>query len=289
MEYKNADIIKQLYKQPPKENPPSHRYTTEPNLIHQIDVLSVPEDKKYKYILSVVDIYNSLCDARPLKNLDMDTIKQALNNIYSTGIYLKKPSIIQCDNQFNNKDFKDWLKYKKIRVKYSAPYRSRQNSHVETLNKTLGDTILKMQLDKEIETNQTNKEWVYNLPDIINKINKKKYEQLKEDGHKKKEEKEIYINQKEIIQPHSIVRRVLDKSEDYTTGQHLTGKRSVDIKYSRQLYEVIDFYIFPNNPILYKLQEITTPYRDIMNNKTLRYGKTYPALFSSDQLQIIKV
>lgn len=288
------DIIKQLYKRQPKEIPPNHKEVYKSNFEHQIDILYVPQDKTYKYILTIIDVNNSLCDARPLSNQSTKQIIDKLEDIYSKSKYLKYPFKIQADNQFQNHLFKEWCDSHNILLSIGEPYRSRSQAHVERLNETLGQRIFKYQLEKEIKTNKISKEWVKYLPVIIKELNERRLNYVDEDLNNKEKlkEKEPKIRDGDYYIPiGSIVRVKLEKPQSYIDGSPLPGKfRAVDVKWSRDLYEVIDSYILPNNPILYRIIKITNPnviYND--EKKPLQYAKQPEKYLSNiNSLQLIR-
>jgi len=288
------DIIKQLYKRQPKEIPPNHKEIYKANFEHQIDILYVPQDKNMKYILTIIDVNNSLCDARPLTNQTTKQITDKLEDIYSQSKYLKYPFKIQGDNQFDSQGFRNWCESHNIMLSIGEPYRSRQQSYVERLNQTIGERIFKKQLEKEIDTNKTSKEWIKFLPSIINELNERRLKYVDEDlnNTNKEKEKEPKIRDTDYYIPiGSIVRVKLDKPFDYVNEKPLPGPfRSVDIKWSKDLYKVIDTFIVPNNPLLYKVKKITNPeviYKDL--SKPLQYERhPLKALFNINSLQLIK-
>jgi len=289
------DIIKQLYKRQPKEIPPNHKEIYKANFEHQIDILYVPQDKTYKYILTIIDVNNSLCDARGLTNQTTKQIIDKLEDIYNKSKYLKYPFKIQGDNQFDNQMFKNWCESHNILLSIGEPYRSRQQAYVERLNETIGERIFKNQLRKEIETNKTSKEWVKYLPVIINELNERRLKYVDEnlDNINKQKEREPKIKDNDYYIPiGSIVRIKYDKPFDFVEQKPLPGPfRAVDPKWSKDLYKVIDNFIVPNNPILYKVIKITNPeiiYKDELT-KPLKYDKQpLKALFNINSLQLIK-
>ena len=288
------DIIKQLYKRQPKEIPPNHKEIYKANFEHQIDILYVPQDKTYKYILTIIDVNNSLCDARGLTNQTTKQIIDKLEDIYNKSKYLKYPFKIQADNQFQNHLFKEWCDSHNIMLSISEPYRSRQQSYVERLNQTIGERIFKKQLEKEIQTNKVSKEWVKYLPTIIKELNEKRLNYVDKDLNNvnKQKEKEPKIKDTDYYIPiGSIVRVKLEHPIDYVDEKVLPGPfRKVDLKWSRKLYKVIDTFILPNNPMLYKVIEIKNPeviYND--ENKPLQYARNPEKyLCNINSLQLIR-
>ncbi len=288
------DIIKQLYKRQPKEIPPNHKEVYKSNFEHQIDILYVPQDKTYKYILTIIDVNNSLCDARPLTNQTTKQIIDKLEDIYSKSKYLKYPFKIQADNQFQNHLFKEWCDSHNILLSIGEPYRSRSQAHVERLNETLGEKIFKNQLRKEIEQNKTSREWVKYLPTIIKELNERRLKYVDDDLNNinKLKEKEPNIKDNDYYIPiGSICRVALDHPIDYVNEKVLPGDfRKVDIKYSKDLYKVIDCYIVPNNPILYRIIKVLNPeviYKDL--KRPLQYAKQPEKYLSNiNRLQLIR-
>ena len=60
--------IYQIYNPKPKTVKFPHYYQEKPNHTHQIDLLVLPNDKKYKYALTVIDIASRYKDAKPAKS-----------------------------------------------------------------------------------------------------------------------------------------------------------------------------------------------------------------------------
>lgn len=112
---KNKEELNVLFKQPIKERKYPSLKIFNKNMFHEIDVLYLPYSQHnqsnkspYKYLLTVIDVHNGLCDARPLKTNSMSEIIENLDNIYTKSKYLERPDTIQGDNQFNNKQFRDF-------------------------------------------------------------------------------------------------------------------------------------------------------------------------------------
>ena len=102
-----------LYERPKKEllKDMPHYQILKPDIIHQGDILYMPEDAKTndKFVLVVVDIYNKRLDAEPLKSLltEKHEVFTALNTIYSRKI-LNHPQLITFDsgNEFKDDNLK---------------------------------------------------------------------------------------------------------------------------------------------------------------------------------------
>ena len=166
----NRELINQLYKRPIKESKfPSYRNgIMVPNFLHQVDVLYLPTDPSgFKYLLTIIDVHNSLVGAYPMKFMKTESIIRALNHIYENSRYLRYPKILQGDNQFKIKEIKEWAKEKKVQMKFTLPNRHRQNAHVERFNQEIGLDLFKLMLDKEITTGRTSKEWVKFMMELL--------------------------------------------------------------------------------------------------------------------------
>jgi hypothetical protein len=104
-------LVDELFRRPPKE--PRRKgintiYTARrPNQIQQADLLYLPEDDGYKYLLVVVDLFDRHVEVEPLKNKDAQTVKDAFIEIYN-NTDLKHPKQLQVDS---GKEFMGVFKY----------------------------------------------------------------------------------------------------------------------------------------------------------------------------------
>ena len=84
----NTEVLHQLMKQPVKESkldtPKFQNFVK--NNYHQADLLFLPNDKNYKYLLVVVDISSRLIDAEQLKDKNSINIVKAFKKIYNRDI-----------------------------------------------------------------------------------------------------------------------------------------------------------------------------------------------------------
>lgn len=277
---KNESVIKALYTRPTKEKIYPTYQIHKPNVLHEIDVLYFTNDNGYKYILSVIDVYNSLAEARPLKTLTMTEIMKQLDDIYIKSKCLNDPKILQADSEFNNVRFHKYCEKNNIKLKITEPYHHRQNSHVERLNQSIQKILWEHQLDKEIETKQINTSWVGLLKSVITHINSERLKSL-DDNYMKKNVKwtnQIKLTSKTptLIQNGTDVRIKLDEPETIQ-GEKLHGKfRKVDTKWKyKPTYKVVDSLLTPN----------TVPLYHIKNNDT---NKKINHLMPAESLQIIQ-
>ena len=95
--FKNNELG-QLFKKPIPETksmtPQSQVF--EKDTFHQADIMYMPDDKGFKYLLVVIDLYDGALDAEPLKNKDNPTVLKAFETIYKRK-YLYYPDFITLD------------------------------------------------------------------------------------------------------------------------------------------------------------------------------------------------
>ena len=249
---------KAIYKPPLKEIVFPHIDVPDVGWMHQIDILHLPNDDGFKYLLTAIDVYDSSCDAIALKTMDMPTVIHAMNTMYENSMSLVQPKLIQVDQQFDNKYFKDWCDENEINYKFTLTNRHRQNAHVERLNKTLGTWIWEIQVNKELETGKENNEWhgIYRkLIDILNTEHRKR-------KHKELPDKIIINkNNNKLIAPNTKVRLVIQKDDPQTIrGDKLHGTlRAGDPKWHAQpIYQVVAPILTPNQPPMYQIRNMKT-------------------------------
>jgi hypothetical protein len=208
----------------------------------------------YKYLLVVVDAYDSKCDAEPLKERTSRAISEAFEKIYQRGI-LQIPDTIQFDSgtEFKGETAVLLKKDFKASIKYALPNRHRQNSLVERKNREIAETILKFQAEKELGKNKTVKGWVKYLPSLITAINK--HSELRK--RRKLTGKVLYTNKsKDLIPLHSKVRRILDYPIDATGKRIGNVFRGGDIRWNKTPQTVEKIILEPDLPPLYQLNKI---------------------------------
>lgn len=278
----NEEILYQLYKRvvperkgkaPTISNPPDHK----PNIIHQADILYMPNDNGYLYGLTVVDTGSRLTDVEPLKDKSAKSVLEAIKRIYKRGI-IKEPALsIEVDNGSEfKKEFKKYFDDKDIYIRVAQTGRSRQQGLVENRNGVIAKTLMRRMVAQELLTNIKSVEWIDYLPKLIELMNKSYYlkpiklsaKKIMADtlqSYNKKGKEEII----DIIPEGTIVRYQLDKPENPLTGKREHGGfREGDIRWSRNTHKILRYQLIPNQPVMYKIE-----------------GKN--PLYTREQLQII--
>lgn len=270
----NEQEVNSLFKnyKKPYYYPSLKESLTNINQLHQIDILETTNDNGYKYILSVIDVYNSIIDARPLQTKTMIDCIDALKDMYNNNRYgLNYPNVLHCDNAFDNKYFKAFCEKHNIYLRISLPYNHTQQSYIERTNQLIGQFISKIQLDREITTKKTNKEFVNDLPFIIEVINSKR------PILPSRNDNELLLNNDFIYKTGSVVRVKEWIPRDYITQKALRPPfRDSDIKWSKDPHLIIDVKFIPKQPPLYQVKNLST-------------NKIVNSLFTNNQLQLIKI
>lgn len=132
------------------------------------DLLMLPTSKEgYRYLLVVVDLATDEFEIEPIKNKEPDTVLKAMKNMFKRE-HIKEPYYsIRTDGGTEFKGvFKKYLFDKSILHRVAEPYRHKQLSNVESLNRQLGRIFNLYMNKKEKETGDTYREWT----DIIDMV-----------------------------------------------------------------------------------------------------------------------
>ena len=219
-------------------------------MIQQADLLFLPNDKGFKYLLVVVDLGSRLTDATPLRTKSASAILNGFKKIYEKNKVLGFPKRIEVDDGGEFKSVvKNWFVSKDVYVRYGKAGRSQQQALAERRNQEIQREIFIRQLIKEIETNKVSKLWIKYLDEILDDMNER-YE-LKKQPKPKYDVPIITKNNKDLLMKGDKVRIMIDKPVDYF-GNKLSGNfRTGDIRWSPKLYAIDKVLLRPNYPPLY--------------------------------------
>jgi hypothetical protein len=251
---KKKTELKSLYKKPVPEtgNQVPKAQVFEKGVYQQGDILYLPEDKGFKYLLVIVDLYDNSVDAEPVKDIlskDNDVLK-AFDKIYSRD-YLELPLILTLDKgaEFTQQKVIDYLKDFEINIKFGLTGRSRQLAYVERMNQRIGTILLKRMASQELITGQVSKEWVDDIKPLIKLLNERKKTPLKQELGPDPIANEY--NGK-LLKIGSKVRLLLDKPIDTVRGKRLIGDfRSGDIRWTTKIYKITEVLLKPGFPPMY--------------------------------------
>ena len=256
---KGNSELNQLYKKPKPENKIEmpHYQVCYPGVYYQSDVLYMPDDNGYKYILVCVDIYDNGVDAEPIKIVNSDAVLKAFKQIFKRK-YLKFPEFITFDKgtEFNQSEIINYFKTNGTNVKYCETARHRQNGVVERMNLTISKILFKRMTSQELLTGETSKEWVEDLKPLIKLLN--------EPDNKKIPLKKENIDDEPVFNKYSglmldvgqKVRYKLDFPINNTNNARAYGNfRATDIRWSPKVYSIIDVELAPGKPPMYLIDD----------------------------------
>jgi hypothetical protein len=246
-----------LTKVPPKEprNVMPHTFAPVKYATEQADLLHLPDDDGYKYLLVVVDIATRLTDAQPLKSKDSVDVQKAMHKILRRK-YVKKPLRLEVDA---GSEFKGAFKayYEKLfQIVTKIAGRHRQQSVVETKNYQLGKILNMRMLAEEINNDEDSHSWVDIVPEVIKLIN----QHMSHEAHDIDPESPIKTNNftSHLLPEGTKVRVQLDNPKSYTDGRTLHGKfRAGDIRWTKTIYTITQYYLRPDQPPMYQLDNNT--------------------------------
>lgn len=224
-----------------------------PGDVYQIDILVYKsfEIHKYKYIIVVLDVYSRYIQALPMTNRENPNIIKKIISIFEKmGI----PYKIQCDNEFNTREFNKLMEELDIKVNYSDPDEINKNAIVERCNRTLRAYLEKYRLYHK------NNLWYKYLDTIVDIYNNTEHETIK---HTPKEVwNGEYFNEQEItrftydFKVGDIVRKVIKKK---------IFDKVDELKHSKELYKILEI---KNNKYL-------------INDGTNRFHKAYEIVLAN--------
>ena len=98
----------------------------EPNQVVKMDLLSLPTDRGYKYLLTAIDMNTKYADAEPLKSKTQDEVLEAAITLFSRGNVNQPETRLEIDGGTEFNSLSKYLKNQGVKVKRGKPYRHRQ-------------------------------------------------------------------------------------------------------------------------------------------------------------------
>ncbi len=249
---KSNTELNQLYKHPIPEKG-IYMQTAQvfhKNIYYQADTLYMPEDKGFKYLLVCCDLYDGTIDAEPMKEVNSVEVLKAFKEIFKRN-YLTFPKFITFDrgNEFKNNEVEKYFNMNGTNVKYALTGRHRQLANVERANQKIATVLFKRMASQELITGEPDKHWISDLPELIKVFNEHKKQPLT------KEIDEVPLVDEysgKLLKIGQKVRILLDYPINNTNHARLNGNfRSSDIRWSPQVYEIIDVLLKPGFPPSY--------------------------------------
>ena len=230
---------------------------------YMADLIELPlTDKKFKYLLVVLDLATNLFDIEPLKNKESQTTLDGLKAIFKRKILILPEISLKTDDGKEFKaSFNKFLKENDIFHKVSYPYRKNQMSPVESLNNSIG-RILMNYLNK-ITIQLDNGEDYTNWTDILPQLRKQLNEYRERDLNKLKQYQSKQFHNPLIAKPKfnvgDFVHYKLNKPQNIRglDVPDATRFRNGDRRYSIDAREIISIIEYPNPPYhRYKLHDL---------------------------------
>ena len=157
--------------------PRPHWTESEPNKIHQADLLFLPHDKVkgvakkiYKYALVVIDIASRYKDAEPLSTKKSEEVSQAFEKIYSRTLKFPQELIVDPGTEFKGQVTKLFEKHG-TSIRRSEAGNHRAQAFVESANKIIGERIFSHQYAQEFWHDNRSRVWVKELPSLLKTLN----------------------------------------------------------------------------------------------------------------------
>lgn len=274
-----------LTKTPGRDIERPHEYVAAPDAVHQADVLFLPNDNGYRYLLVVVDVATRMTDAYPMKKKDQESVIAGFTKIYSRPLppkkgkknpqkerILSKPIAMQTDDgaEFTGKEPRQYFKDNGIALRVGKPGRSRQQAMVETKNGMINRFITARQNEEEGVTGEYATGWVEDIPLIIELLNEdlgrsppseitvgdepvcQKSKNWKEKGKGSKRATQMPIC--DLLPEGTKVRAKLDKPVSIATGKQVYGGfRIGDARWEKEVRTIAQQILKPGNPPMYLL------------------------------------
>ncbi|CAF2258799.1 unnamed protein product [Rotaria magnacalcarata] len=158
---------------PLKHTPPTIKIqTTYPFELVVGDLLSMPQQGRYKYILTVVDHYSKFAAAWPLKDKTSQTVADALEK-HILPTFIMRPKSFLSDNgkEFTGAPLRGVLEKYNIKQIHSASYHCESHGAIERFNRT-AQQLLRLNAEDTLD-------WPSILQHTINCYNHSRHESLK--------------------------------------------------------------------------------------------------------------
>lgn len=234
-----------------KEFHEGHFSEFRPNSVCQADLMELPDDKGFKFLLVIVDNVSRAIDAEPMK-LKSDSV-EAMKKIFKRKYIKPNFDVLQCDTggEFTSKAFQDLMHSKHIAIRYGRTNRHNQQAIVEHYNGIISKVLNTKMNIHELETNEQSLIWKKNVRPLILELNnkfKKKAPLISQFfGHWK------MISNKasdSLLKVGDKVYVVLDQPTDILSHKKLSGHngfRQGDLRYNPHKIHIIENILYVPN------------------------------------------
>jgi len=294
-------VYQEHKKQPKYDGPEAHFNVTIPNDTHQADVMYLPSDYGFRYVLNVIDVATRFKASHPLKNITGSAVMNGFRYIYDNTL-LDVPKKLMLDGgKEYNESVRELFEKEGTRVIIAMKHNHKDQAFVERFNRTLAERLFrymehvenenveKSQKDirvrdiglnykKKDEAKFTNSSWYKHLQKVVTQLNNE-------------DTRMIGMSPVEAMKLHYVEQPVDKKSEPdvvkYKTGdvvkyylfgdQTVDGKRrATDRKWSYNTYVIKRIDEQEGRPVFYYIG----PDNDDLND-------VIPQGFKHNELQVI--
>jgi uncharacterized membrane protein YfhO len=238
------------------------------------DLVDMPKENlgrsgKYKFILTVIDLYTRYAWGIALRDKTGQTVKDAFEKIFKSSN--RKPKKLWCDlgKEFYNKTMKSFLNEHNIEL-YST-YNEGKSVYAERLNRTLKQIMWKK------FTTQGNQKWVKILNSVLEYYNNKIHSSIKmspNEASKYPEKIKEIINDNNYENEINMTKRqnkpkfkVGDRVRIYKWKNHF--EKSYTAKWTLEVFKISE--VVPSSPTTYRIKDLS--------------GEEIEGRFYSNQLQ----
>jgi hypothetical protein len=215
--------------------------------IWSADLVILPLDKGYKYLLTVIDVFSKYAWGIPLKNKTGLSLVDAFQKIFKQTT--RRPKKLWCDKgkEFFNRNFKNFLKDNNIHL-YSTESEIK-GSVIERFNRTVEEPLYRK------FTENGNKKWINIIDNIINKYNNTEHSTIKMKPIEVNQSNESEIFDRVFKEPVNIKGKQKFKIGDSVRIYKFKGTfaKGYEKNWTLEVFKVAQ--IHPSFPITYSLKD----------------------------------
>ena len=182
-------------RQKPYVGPDPHFNVDIPNDTHQADVMYLPSDYGFRYVLNVIDVATRFKASHPLKNITGSAVMNGFRYIYdNTLLDIPKKLMLDGGKEYNE-SVRELFEKEGTKVLIAIKSNHKDQALVERFNRTLAERLFKymeymenekvakaeksirvrdigINYKKKDEAKFSNSSWYKHLPKIINQLNR---------------------------------------------------------------------------------------------------------------------
>jgi len=215
------------------------------------DMMDLPTTKSgYKHLFCIVDLFTLDFDCEPVKNKTAESALNAMKECFKRG-YVNKPyASVATDGGSEFKSvFHKWLYDANIYHKVGIPYRHRQQSVIESLNRSIGKLLMLYLSQMGSKTETTYSNWDEFIPQVRKALNEYRQELFKKLLTKYKNYDTSNVDSKPKFQVGEVVHYRLDYPENQFGDRQSSSKfREGDNRYSSEVRKIIHIVVMNSKP-----------------------------------------